>query len=76
MHAVQNQKRELETRFIVEAKLGGKAQHASRGVNSKGELDAHSEASEQSDTDLEDDDAADEIDGSASARHVSPDSLL
>ena len=59
----QNQKRELETRFIVEAKLGGKANHASRSLNSRGELDARSEASEQSDTDLEDDDAADEIDG-------------
>ena len=47
----------------MEAKLGGKAQHASRGINSKGEMDARSEASEQSDTDLEDDDAADEIDG-------------
>ncbi len=47
----------------MEAKLGAKAQHASRSLNSKGELDARSEASEQSDTDLEGDDAADEIDG-------------
>jgi hypothetical protein len=66
MHGLaQNQKRELETRFIVEAKLGGKANHASRSLNSRGELDARSETSEQSDTDLENDDAADEIDGCA-----------
>ena len=54
----------------MEAKLGSKAQHASRSLNSKGELDARSEASEQSDTDLENDDAADEIDGCVTARRT------
>ena len=59
---LQNDKRQLETAFVVETKLGGK--HQGGCVRRKDADVAIPNASERSDTDLDDDAAANEECGS------------
>lgn len=60
---MQNEKRQLETAFVVETKLGGKHQHRPVPAGGAG-ADLPCNASEQSDSDLEDDRATNEECGS------------